>query len=163
PSGTRGSRTSPGPAPPEFRKPTPAESQGERHGVAGGGWGGGRPAGGAEGGGGGRAPGGRPRLGGAPPGEASRRGGPAPGARAGHRPGGLDGEIAPLMGQEQLWIKDGWHRKFKRPADPDDTGYQHTAQQVRAFASPSAAIQLEYLRVAVERTKTYLASLPPAE
>jgi len=74
-----------------------------------------------------------------------------------------DSQIAELMGQAQLWVEDGWHRKFKRPADPDDTGYQHTAQQVRAFASPSAAIQLEYLRVTVERTKAYLASLPPVE
>jgi len=35
--------------------------------------------------------------------------------------------------------------------------------QVRAFRSPSIRIQLEYLRAVVERTKTYLASLTPAE
>src|SRR5262249_41037608 len=74
-----------------------------------------------------------------------------------------DSQIAELMGQAQLWIEDGWHRKFKRPADADDTGYQHTAQQVRAFASPSPAIQLGSRRVPVERTRAYLASLPPVE
>ena len=25
---------------------------------------------------------------------------------------------------EQLWIKDGWHKKFNRPADFNDTGGQ---------------------------------------
>jgi hypothetical protein len=74
-----------------------------------------------------------------------------------------DSQIADLMGEEQLWIKDAWHRKFNRPADPDDSGYGHTPAQVRAFRSPSVKIQLDYLRAAVERTKTYLASLTPAD
>ena len=74
-----------------------------------------------------------------------------------------DSQIADLMGQEQLWITEGWHRKFKRPADPDDTGYQHTPEQVRAFKSPGIRTQLDYLRAAVERTKRYLASLGPSE
>ena len=74
-----------------------------------------------------------------------------------------DSQIAELMGEAQLWIRDGWHAKFKRAPDPDDTGYGHTAAQVRAFRSPSARIQLEYLRPVVERTKQYLASLGPAD
>ena len=74
-----------------------------------------------------------------------------------------DSQIAELMGQEQLWIKDGWCKKFKRPADPEDTGYGHTAEQVRAFRSPSAKIQLDYLQAAVEWTKQYLGSLTPAD
>ncbi len=74
-----------------------------------------------------------------------------------------DSQIAELMREEQLWIRDGWHRKFQRPADPDDTGYGHTAEQVRAFRSPSSRTQLEYLRAVVERTKGYLAALGPAE
>jgi hypothetical protein len=74
-----------------------------------------------------------------------------------------DSQIADLAGGEQLWIRDGWHRKFKRPADPEDTGYEHTPDQVRAFRSPSVATQLAYLRAVVERTKQYLASVTPAE
>jgi hypothetical protein len=74
-----------------------------------------------------------------------------------------DSQIADLMAAEQLWIKDGWHKKFKRPADPDDTGYGHTPEQVRAFKSPSVTIQLGYLRAVIERTKQYLASLTPAD
>lgn len=74
-----------------------------------------------------------------------------------------DSQIADLMGKEQLWIKDGWHKRFKRPADPEDTGYGHTPQQVRAFTSASVKTQLDYLRVVVERTKQYLASLTPVD
>lgn len=74
-----------------------------------------------------------------------------------------DSQMAELMGQEQLWIKEGWARKFKRPADPDDTGYGHTPRQVSAFRSPSVRTQLDYLRVVVRRTKRYLASLSPAD
>jgi len=74
-----------------------------------------------------------------------------------------DSQIAELLGEEQLWIKDGWCRKFKRPADPEDTGYGHTPETVRAFRSPSVKVQLDYLRATVERTKRYLASLNPAD
>lgn len=74
-----------------------------------------------------------------------------------------DSQIADLLDQEQLWIKDGWCKKFKRPADPEDTGYEHTSEQVRAFTSPSVKVQLDYLRVVVERTEQYLASLTPAD
>lgn len=74
-----------------------------------------------------------------------------------------DHQIADLMGAEQLWIRDGWHRRFKRPPDPGDTGYGDTPGQVRAFRSPSARVQLEYLRAVVERTRQYLASLAPAD
>ncbi len=74
-----------------------------------------------------------------------------------------DSQIADLMGDAQLWIRDGWFKKFKRPADPDDSGYGHTPEQVRAFRSPSAKTQLEYLRVVVERTKRYLAALTPSD
>jgi len=74
-----------------------------------------------------------------------------------------DSQIADLLGEEQLWIKDGWFKKFKRAADPDDTGYGHAPEQVRVFRSPSATTQLDYLREVVERTKQYLASLTPSD
>lgn len=70
-----------------------------------------------------------------------------------------DSQIADLAGEEPLWIKEGWHRKFNRAADPEDTGYGHTPGQVRAFKSPSVKVQLDYLRATVERTKQYLASV----
>ena len=74
-----------------------------------------------------------------------------------------DGQIADLMGEAPLWTRDRWHARFGRPADPEDSGYRHTAAQVRAFRSPSAKTQLDYLQATVVRTKQYLAGLAPAE
>lgn len=74
-----------------------------------------------------------------------------------------DSQIADLAGGEQLWIGEGWHRKFDRPADSEDTGYGDTAARVRAFRSPSGKVQLEYLRATVARTQAYLAALDPAD
>lgn len=74
-----------------------------------------------------------------------------------------DGQIADLMGETDLWTGAGWHTKFGRPADHEDSGYGHTAAQVRAFRSPSAKVQLDYLRAVTERTKQYLARLSPAD
>jgi hypothetical protein len=93
---------------------------------------------------------------------------PAPGCNtlgwtAWHLTRVMDSQIADLASTEQLWIGEGWHRKFDRPADPDDTGYGDTAAQVRAFRSPSVKIQLDYLRASVARTQAYLAGLVPAD
>jgi hypothetical protein len=74
-----------------------------------------------------------------------------------------DSQIADLAGGEQLWIAEGWHRKFARAADADDTGYGHTPAEVRAFRSPTVKVQLDYLRATVERTKRYLAAVHPAD
>jgi hypothetical protein len=74
-----------------------------------------------------------------------------------------DGQIADLMGEPDLWTRDGWHRKFDRAADHEDSGYGHTPRQVAAFRSPSAKVQLDYLRATTERTKQYLASLSPSD
>jgi hypothetical protein len=73
-----------------------------------------------------------------------------------------DSQIADLMAVEQLWIKNGWYKKFKRPADPNDSGYGHTPEQVRAFESPGVKTQLDYLHAVVERTKRYVTSLSPS-
>jgi hypothetical protein len=70
-----------------------------------------------------------------------------------------DGQIADLMGEADLWTRDGWHRKFGRPPDHEDSGYGHTPAQVRAFRSPPAKTQLDYLRAVTARTKQYLAGL----
>jgi len=47
-----------------------------------------------------------------------------------------DAQISSLVGEEQLWIKDGWHSKFNRAPDPRDTGFGHTPEQVAAFETP---------------------------
>ena len=74
-----------------------------------------------------------------------------------------DGQVADLMGTADLWVAHGWHKKFNRPPDHDDSGYGHTPAQVRAFRSPSARVQLDYLDATTEQTKRYIESLKPAD
>lgn len=70
-----------------------------------------------------------------------------------------DDHIASLMGEEQLWVKDGWHAKFNRPADPKDRGFGHTPEQVAAFESPGAEILLSYHQAVLERSKRFFLTL----
>ena len=70
-----------------------------------------------------------------------------------------DVQIASLMGDEQLWTRDGWHSKFHRPPDPGDIGFGHTPEQVSAFRSPDVQTLLDYQRAVVERSKQYFLTL----
>ena len=74
-----------------------------------------------------------------------------------------DDHIADLMGEEQLWIKDGWQAKFNRELDPKDIGFGHTSEQVAAFKSPDVATFLAYHGAVLERTKRYIAGLSMAD
>ena len=70
-----------------------------------------------------------------------------------------DAQVAALMGEEQLWTKDGWHAKFDRSPDPKDIGFGHTPEQVAAFKSPDVDTLLSYNRAVVERSKAYFHTL----
>ena len=50
-----------------------------------------------------------------------------------------DAQLADLMGDEQLWARDGWAKRLKRPADGSDTGFGDTPDQVAAFDPPDNA------------------------
>ncbi len=70
-----------------------------------------------------------------------------------------DGTVAALMGEEQLWTKDGWHAKFNRPSDPKDRGFGNSPEQVAAFKSPDIETLLSYHRAVLERSKSYFLTL----
>lgn len=70
-----------------------------------------------------------------------------------------DAQIADLMGEKQVWIKDKWYAKFNRDADPEDTGFGHSSEEVAAFKSPSPRTLLDYYIATFEQTKRYLSSL----
>ena len=70
-----------------------------------------------------------------------------------------DAQVSALMGEEQLWIKNGWYSKFNRPAHPQDIGFGHTPEQVASFKSPDVETLLDYHRVVLERSKRYLLTL----
>lgn len=70
-----------------------------------------------------------------------------------------DAQVSALMGEDQIWIKDGWHQKFERPDDPHDIGFGDTPEDVAAFKPPGNNVMLDYLRAAVKRTITYIGRL----
>jgi len=74
-----------------------------------------------------------------------------------------DGLISSVMGQEELWTQDGWHAKFDRPRDANDTGYGHSPEQVAAFKSPDVETLLNYHRAVLERSKRYFTTLSSSD
>jgi uncharacterized damage-inducible protein DinB len=74
-----------------------------------------------------------------------------------------DHHIANLLGEEQLWIRDGWHARFSRASDPSDIGFGHSSEDVAAFKSPDTRTLLEYYRAVLERSKRYIGTLTAAD
>jgi len=70
-----------------------------------------------------------------------------------------DGHIADLMGEEQLWTKEGWHTRFDRAADPEDSGFGNSPEQVAVFRVPGTQVLLDYHRAVLDRSKNYFATL----
>jgi len=66
-----------------------------------------------------------------------------------------DAQIASLMGEKQLWIRDGWHAKFNMPADAEEVGFMQTPEEVSAFKSPEAQILIDYEKAVTERSKAW--------
>jgi hypothetical protein len=71
----------------------------------------------------------------------------------------MDAQAAALAGQEQLWIKEGWHQKFRRPDDPTDFGFGDTPEDAAAFHPPAKEVMLEYLEHVVDMAVKYFKGL----
>ncbi len=74
-----------------------------------------------------------------------------------------DHAMSALAGREQAWTSEGWHAKFDMPADPENTGTGHSAEEVSAFTSPDAQTLVDYYDAVYTRTKEYLATLSPED
>lgn len=74
-----------------------------------------------------------------------------------------DHHFADLIGAEQLWVSRRCHARFDRPADPADTGFGHTPEDLAAFKSPDVETLLGYHRAVLERSKQYISTLSPPD
>src|SRR4051812_22843565 len=68
---------------------------------------------------------------------------PAPGANSigwlvWHLTRVQDHHVAELLGQNQVWVSGDWADRFGLDADPDNTGYGHSPEQVAAVRLESA-------------------------
>jgi uncharacterized damage-inducible protein DinB len=70
-----------------------------------------------------------------------------------------DGHVSDLAGRPQAWIADGWHARFNRPADPDDTGFGNTPEQVGRLRPESARVLLDYYAAVHQRSVDYVRGL----
>ncbi|WP_329008205.1 DinB family protein [Micromonospora rifamycinica] len=74
-----------------------------------------------------------------------------------------DQQVAELSGADQVWVTGDWAARFGLPADPADTGFGHTPEQVAAVRPQSAEALVGYHGAVAERTRGFLAGLRPAD
>lgn len=74
-----------------------------------------------------------------------------------------DDHMSDLAGLPELWTSEGWHARFGMEPDDEERGQGHTFEQVAAFRVESAEDLLAYQDVVFERSKTYLATVKPAD
>jgi uncharacterized damage-inducible protein DinB len=80
-----------------------------------------------------------------------------------HLARGQDAQIAAVAGTEQVYTSGDWAARFGLDADPDDTGYGHDPDDVRAVRPESAAALTDYLDAVHAATLRYLATLAEAD
>jgi uncharacterized damage-inducible protein DinB len=74
-----------------------------------------------------------------------------------------DDHVSDLAGKPQTWIAEGWHARFDRAEDPDDTGFRHTPSQVAALRPSSAQLLVDYYTAVHQRSIAYIHGLQPAD
>jgi hypothetical protein len=74
-----------------------------------------------------------------------------------------DAQISAFMKEDQLWIKDGWHQKFNRPADPKDNGGRMKPEDLAKFKSPDAGTLLGYHKAVLARAQQFFPTLKQAD
>ena len=74
-----------------------------------------------------------------------------------------DDHLSDLAGREQAWTSDGWHARFGRPANAQDTGFGAKPADVAALQPESAVLLVDYFAAVHQRTLEYLRTLEPAD
>ena len=74
-----------------------------------------------------------------------------------------DHHVAELLDSEQLWVTGGWAARFGLAADPSNTGYGHSADEVAAVRPDRPEALVEYLDAVDQRTRSMLVGLVPSD
>ena len=75
----------------------------------------------------------------------------------------VDHQVADVAGVTQVWMQGDWARGFGLTADPDDTGYGHTPDQVAAVKPRDRAVLGGYVTRVWEQTEDFLFTVGPDE
>jgi hypothetical protein len=74
-----------------------------------------------------------------------------------------DGHIAELLEVDQLWTTGDFAARFGVDADPENSGYGHTSEQVAAIRPDGTAALLDYYEAVAARTRSYLEGVSGAD
>ena len=74
-----------------------------------------------------------------------------------------DDHVSELLDAEQIWVTGDWAGRFGLEADPSNTGYGHSAEEVAAVRPDRPEVLLEYLDAVDRRTRQMLQGLVPAD
>jgi hypothetical protein len=74
-----------------------------------------------------------------------------------------DDHIAELLHQDQVWIDGDWAGRFGLDADPANTGYGHSADEVATVRPRNAELLVDYYLAVHARTRAYLETLTADE
>ena len=74
-----------------------------------------------------------------------------------------DHHVAELLGTEQIWVSGDWARRCGLEPDPSNTGYGHSAEEVRPVRPESPDVLLGYLAEVQRRTERCSRALTPAD
>jgi uncharacterized damage-inducible protein DinB len=67
-----------------------------------------------------------------------------------------DDHIAELLDTDQVWLTGDWPGRFGLRADPMDTGFGHTRDQMEAVRPDSAEALIGYYEAVAARTDEFL-------
>jgi len=73
----------------------------------------------------------------------------------------LDGYVADLRNEQQVWLTEGLAARFGMEPDPGESGYGHTSDDVARVRPESADALLAYLAPVVDRVAEYAGTLTP--
>ena len=74
-----------------------------------------------------------------------------------------DDHLSEIAGREHAWTTAGWAESFGMPADPGNTGYGHSSEQVAEVRPEGPAVLLGYHDAVADRTLEYLATVDAEE
>ena len=69
-----------------------------------------------------------------------------------------DAHVAEILGEDQVWVGGTWPGAFGLPADPRDTGYGHSPEQVAGVRPSGPEPIIGYHDAVSARTLAYLSS-----
>jgi hypothetical protein len=75
----------------------------------------------------------------------------------------LDRTVGDVIRGEQVWIKDGYFRKFGREPDPNETGVGHSFEDVANLRIPDSQTLLDYFHAVIDINLKYIAEISEDE